>query len=158
MNGDLMPRVALTATILTFLASWSHAQASDSLIPARLCYQLRYASPQNGARPAAFPRNVVLAPGRDSSDATPETTFVDSVEFGHRRPLLAYWKAKNDSIELVFSNSFSSSIVELPRTLRDSLEGRSVYWSDWWDTRYPGPPRMSALAVRVVVCHDGVAA
>jgi len=140
-----MPRAALTTVILMSLATLAHAQTSDSLIPERLCYHLRYATPEYEARASAFPRSVVLAPGRDSGDATPETTFVDSVQFGHMWPLRAYWRERKDSIEVVFSNGFSSSVVQLPRTLRDSMEGRSVYLSDW---RPLHPPRMRAFITR----------
>ncbi len=141
-----MTRMVNCLALLVCLASMSRAQTKDSIVRTRHCYQLSYQTPQHGATSASFPHHVTIFPGRDSGEVVPESTFVDSVGFGRRSSLLAYWKPVSDSLELVFSNGFSSAVLRLPRTLQDSLSGGGVYFSDFYTGE---PPRMRIHAVRV---------
>ena len=125
--------VTLAGLILVMLPLTMSETSRPALIsPVRdpECYALAYSDPIADATADMFPRAVALFPGSDSGAVASRGSSADRIGFWRMFLHGASWRSvAPDSVDLSFSNGFSSIRMRVQRTPTE-LSGRATYYSD----------------------------
>ena len=110
------------------------------------CYALAYSDPIADATADMFPRAVALFPGSDSGAVASRGSSADRIGFWRMFLHGASWHSVGpDSVDLSFSNGFSSIRMRVQRTPTE-LSGRATFYSD---VIAPGPkPSLQVVGER----------
>lgn len=144
--GTAVTLAGLILAMLPFTIGETNRPALTSPVGGVECYALSYSDPIAEATEDMFPRAVALSPGSDSGAVASRGNSADRIGFWRMFLHGASWHSVGpDSVDLNFSNGFSSIRMRLQRTPTE-LSGRATFYSD---VIAPGPkPSMAVVGER----------
>ena len=128
--GTAVTLAGLILAMLPFTIGETNRPALIDPVRDPECYVLAYSDPIADATADMFPRAVALFPGSDSGAVASRGSSADRIGFWRMFLHGASWHSvAPDSVDLSFSNGFSSIRMRVQRTPTE-LSGRATFYSD----------------------------